>query len=108
VVRNANPTDGVNDIAENNRTEVTLNQNVPNPFNYKTSVSYTLSEPNLVQLKIYDIRGLEIARPVNEHKEAGTYSIELDASHFSSGIYFYILQAGTISSTKKMIILKQL
>jgi formylglycine-generating enzyme required for sulfatase activity len=108
VVRNANPTDGMNDIAENNRTEVTLNQNVPNPFNYKTSVSYTLSEPNLVQFKIYDIRGLEIARPVNEHKEAGTYSVELDASHFSSGIYFYTLQAGTISSTKKMIILKQL
>ncbi len=59
-----------------------------------------------VQFKVYDILGNEVATLVNEQKPAGNYEVEFDASHISSGIYFYSLHAGVFFQTKKMILLK--
>jgi hypothetical protein len=57
-------------------------------------------------LKIYDILGNEVVTIINEQKAPGFYEVDLNASSFASGIYFYKLQAGSFVETKKMILLK--
>jgi hypothetical protein len=90
-----------------------LKQNYPNPFNPSTKIKYTIPNVTLsgvegsrVQLKVYDILGNEVGALVNESKPAGTYEVEFNASNLSSGIYFYKLQAGSFTQTKKMILMK--
>lgn len=83
-----------------------LEQNYPNPFNPATVINYQLPIANHVSLKLYDVIGREIAMIVNEVKEAGKYSVAFDASHLSSGLYFYRITAGTFSETKKMSLQK--
>lgn len=86
--------------------KITLYQNYPNPFNPNTKISYTLQTRSFVTLKIYDMLGREIETLVNEEKAPDTYSINWYASDIPSGVYFYRLQAGTFSITKKLILLK--
>lgn len=91
--------------------EFYLYQNYPNPFNPATKIKYeipgqTRNDNAFVTLKIYDILGKEIKTLVNEEKPAGNYEVEFDASNFSSGIYFYKLQAGNFVETKKMVLLR--
>lgn len=85
-----------------------LNQNYPNPFNSSTTISFTIpnSEFVTVTLKVYDVLGREVATLVNENLSAGSYSYNFDASNLTSGVYFYKLQAGRYSETKKMILMK--
>jgi len=59
-----------------------------------------------ISLKIYDILGNEITTLVNEELQSGSYEAEFNASNYSSGIYFYTLQAGSFVETKKMLMLK--
>jgi hypothetical protein len=87
-------------------TEFNLAQNYPNPFNPSTSIKYQVSGISQVSLKVYDVVGNEVATLVNEFKPAGSYEIEFNASMYSSGIYFYKLQAGSFVETKKMMFLK--
>lgn len=86
--------------------EYSLEQNFPNPFNPATTISYSIKERGLVTLKVFDILGNEVKTMVNEQQEAGNYRIELNASSFASGIYFYTLNAGEFTSTKKMVLVK--
>jgi hypothetical protein len=83
-----------------------LEQNYPNPFNPTTNIKFQIADFGSVSLKIYDVLGNLVAQLVNEEKEAGTYNYNWDASNLTSGIYFYILQAGDFIKTKKMILLK--
>lgn len=88
-----------------------LMQNYPNPFNPSTTLSFITGRTSLVTLKVYDILGNEVAVPVNEIKPAGTYNLKFDASHLTSGVYFYQLSSTTGSGqvfvqTRKMILLK--
>jgi hypothetical protein len=55
---------------------------------------------------VYDILGNEVKTLVNENKPAGTYSVEFNGSDLSSGVYFYKLEAGDFSETKRMVLLK--
>ncbi len=87
-------------------SEFNLAQNYPNPFNATTKISYTLSKPSFVQLKIYDVQGREIKTLASEFLPAGTYEITFDASELSSGIYFYSLSANGINKTRKMVLVK--
>jgi len=89
-----------------NRTEYSLAQNQPNPFNPTTTIKYSLSEQQFVSLKIFDILGKEVATLVNENKPAGNYEVNFDASNLSSGVYFYQLRAGNFTEMKKMILIK--
>ncbi|MDP2303901.1 MAG: T9SS type A sorting domain-containing protein [Ignavibacteria bacterium] len=86
--------------------EFNLNQNFPNPFNPTTVISYSVAENSFVSLKVYDVLGNEISELVNTVKEPGNYSASFDASHLSSGIYFYTLKANGYSITKKMLLAK--
>lgn len=85
-----------------------LSQNYPNPFNPTTTISYSVDKTVFVSLKIYDILGNEIKTLVNEDKEPGTYKVSFNSSEIAlpSGVYYYRLQAGNFSQSKKMILLK--
>jgi len=98
----------ITDVGENssNPTVFKLYDNYPNPFNPSTSIRYSIPEGSFASIKIYNSLGSEVATLVNETKPAGTYEVEFNASDLSSGIYYYTLQAGSFSETKKMILLK--
>ena len=89
-----------------------LKQNYPNPFNPTTKIEYTIPDvgisliKSLVQLKIYDVLGREVVTLVNESKPAGTYSVIWNAVGMPGGIYFYRLQTGSFSETKKLVLMK--
>ncbi len=82
-----------------------LFQNYPNPFNPTTKIDYLINSGQFVSLKVYNALGQEIAVLANEERPAGKYSLIFNASHLSSGIYFYQLKTNNFISTKKMIIL---
>ncbi|MCI0698587.1 T9SS type A sorting domain-containing protein [candidate division KSB1 bacterium] len=86
--------------------QFSLSQNYPNPFNPSTIIVYTLPQPSHVELKVYDLHGREVQVSVIGRKEAGKYSIELNAISWPSGVYFYQLRAGNFVATKKLILLK--
>ncbi|HLP15338.1 MAG TPA: T9SS type A sorting domain-containing protein, partial [Bacteroidota bacterium] len=84
-----------------------LHQNFPNPFNpTTTTIAYSLPMSSPVSLKIFDVMGREVATLVQGEKPAGTHTQRWNASGVSSGIYFYRLQAGLYSETRRMLILK--
>ncbi len=83
-----------------------LYQNYPNPFNPTTKIKYAIANREFVTLKVYDTLGREITMLVNEEKPAGKYEAEFNGKNLSSGVYFYRLQAGNFSTTKKFILLK--
>ncbi len=106
---------GIDDGAENgipNKFE--LSQNYPNPFNPTTNITYVIARSEatrqsnelLVQLKVYDALGREVATLVNAKQTPGNYSVKFNASKLGSGIYFYTLRAGNFVQTKKMILMK--
>jgi len=83
-----------------------LEQNYPNPFNPSTIISYSVPKAKYVRVAIYNSIGQEIEILVSEVKEAGIYEITFNASEYSSGVYFYGLNAGEFSSVKKMILIR--
>jgi hypothetical protein len=83
-----------------------LQQNYPNPFNPATTISFSLPAASFVSLKIYDLMGREVSEILSEELPAGHHEKVWDASGLSSGIYFYRLQAGSYSETKKLNLLK--
>ncbi|MCU7490431.1 MAG: T9SS type A sorting domain-containing protein [Ignavibacteria bacterium] len=87
-------------------TEYALSQNYPNPFNPTTVINYQIPKASKVLLKIYDLLGKEVKTLVNEYKEMGRYSVELNASNLPSGTYIYELRANDFVKSGKMILLK--
>ncbi|NUN10723.1 MAG: T9SS type A sorting domain-containing protein [Ignavibacteriaceae bacterium] len=90
-----------------------LKQNYPNPFgsaihpdNPTTIIQYGIPQSCRVQLSVYNVLGKEVATLVNEEKPAGSYEVSFSAEGLAGGIYFYRLQAGNYSETKKMLYLK--
>ena len=69
-------------------TSYALNECYPNPFNPATTISYELPAKNRVTLKVYDVRGREVAKLVEAEQSAGYHSLTWNASHLSSGVYF--------------------
>jgi hypothetical protein len=90
----------------NNVKEVILQQNYPNPFNPSTTISFSLPSEMFISLKIYDSIGRKVSTIVSGYLPSGTYKYQWNASHFSSGIYYYRLQYGSSLITKKLILLK--
>jgi hypothetical protein len=83
-----------------------LGQNYPNPFNNSTIINYQLSVANDVKLVIYDLLGREVKTLVDQFQNAGTYSIQFDASGLASGIYNYVLSTGDRRESRRMLLLK--
>ena len=99
-------------------SEYSLSQNYPNPFNPETTISYSIPASlnpskggTFVSLKVFDLLGREVVTLVDEYKQAGTYKVIFNVktpymASLPSGIYFYRLQAGSYSETKKLILMK--
>ncbi|MBI4548116.1 MAG: T9SS type A sorting domain-containing protein [Ignavibacteriae bacterium] len=91
-----------------------LENNYPNPFNPKTTIDFSLAEPSIVTLKVYNVLGQQVATLLNrEEFEEGQTSIEFNATQLTSGIYFYKFTALSISerkeqfqSVRRMLLLK--
>ncbi len=83
-----------------------LKQNYPNPFNPITNIEYRISKSEHVELSIYNLLGQKMATLVNKNQPSGSYQIQWDAAHFSSGVYYYKIKAGAFLQVKKMILIK--
>ncbi|MFZ0453960.1 MAG: M1 family aminopeptidase, partial [Ignavibacteriaceae bacterium] len=91
-----------------------LKQNHPNPlnpFNPTTTIEYQVPELNTVyninvKLIVYDILGNQVAVLVDKAQSPGKYSVVFDGSGLASGVYLYSLKAGSLISTKKLVVLK--
>lgn len=83
-----------------------LSQNYPNPFNPITKISYAIPKSGLVTMKIYDVLGRELLTLVNQELQAGYYMVDFDGTNFSSGVYYYRLESGTFTDTKKLMLIK--
>jgi endonuclease I len=85
-----------------------LAQNFPNPFNPSTTVTFSLPEGSKrhVTLKVFDVLGKEVSEPVNSEMDAGEHTVNVSLKDMNSGIYFYRLQSGSRTQTRKMLLLK--
>jgi hypothetical protein len=87
-------------------TKIGLSQNYPNPFNLTTTINYQVAGNSHVQLKIYTVNGQEIATLVDDEKQPGSYETTWDATNFPGGVYFYRLEIGSYTETRKLVFLK--
>jgi hypothetical protein len=99
---------GVVGIKDNKNlpNEFYLYQNYPNPFNPSTKILYSLKNSGMVRLSIYDPLGRQIAVLVNGYQNAGEHETTFSGTDLPSGIYYYRLQTGNKTITKKMALLK--
>lgn len=99
-------TTGIESISNVIPEKFDLKQNYPNPFNPVTNLEFLIANSGFTSLKIFDIKGNEVAHLVNQNLTAGKYKITFDGSNLSSGIYYYQLNVNDFSETKKMILIK--
>jgi hypothetical protein len=83
-----------------------LYQNYPNPFNPSTKISYELPVSGNLKLTIYNTIGQTVVELVNTIQNAGRHEVEWNAAGFTSGVYFYRLEAGSFIEAKKMLMIK--
>jgi hypothetical protein len=83
-----------------------LEQNYPNPFNPLTTINFSLPSGGMVNLKVFNVLGVEEAEVLSQDLPAGNHSVQFDATHLSSGIYYYRLETSGFTSVKKMILMK--
>jgi len=94
-------------IGENNTVlNYGLNQNYPNPFNPQTKIGFSLSQNEFVTLKIYDAIGREVQTLVNDNLTSGNYEVIWNAKNYPSGVYYYRIETGSFSDTKRMLLVK--
>ncbi|NOS84166.1 MAG: T9SS type A sorting domain-containing protein [Ignavibacteria bacterium] len=102
---------GIKNISVQIPNDYYLDQNYPNPFNPVTKIKFDI--PSSVEtsrwdvlITIHDVLGKEIAILVNQQLQPGTYEADWDASAYPSGVYYYKLESGGFSETKKMVLIK--
>jgi hypothetical protein len=83
-----------------------LYQNYPNPFNPATVIKYQLPTDANVKIRLFNSLGEEIKTLVDENKKAGIYEFQFNATGFASGVYYYRIDSGTFTDTKKLVLLK--
>ncbi len=83
-----------------------LFQNYPNPFNPTTIIKFSIPKNSDVKISLFDLTGREIKKIIDEHLSSGTYLLNLNASEYPTGVYFYRMQSGSYTETRKMILLK--
>jgi hypothetical protein len=98
----------VNGLADRNRSikSFALFQNYPNPFNPNTKIKFNVPVQEKVKIEIFNLLGQKIITLVDKTYPAGQHEIEFRGETFSSGLYFYRIEAGKYNAVKKMTILK--
>lgn len=92
-------------------SSVMLHQNYPNPFNSSTIIRYDLPHDAYVNLSIYDMLGREVETLIDAYQHAGLKNIIWDGRNssgeiVSSGVYFYKIQLGEISETRRLVFIR--
>ena len=83
-----------------------LKQNFPNPFNPATRIEYKMAREAEVRLTVFNTLGQQIAVLVDAKQNAGSHRVTFEGAHWPSGVYYYRLQAGKRSETRKMLLLR--
>jgi len=89
-----------------------LGQSYPNPAGSRpAAIKYSLKNPGQTSLKIYNLLGEEVKTLVNGKQEANFYTVHWDGrdnkgQSVANGVYFYKLNSGDFSATKKMMVLR--
>lgn len=83
-----------------------LDQNYPNPFNPTTQIRYSIAQAGIVKIRVFDVLGRQVTELVNQNQNAGTYEVNFNASNLASGLYFYSIDSGSFTATKKMMLIK--
>jgi hypothetical protein len=83
-----------------------LYQNYPNPFNPSTQITFSLTQPSHVELKVYDLLGREVESLIAGALASGEHQITFQAGQLPSGVYLYRLEAGSVVQIKKMVLVK--
>ena len=97
---------GISHIAAEIPGAYSLSQNYHNPFNPTTHFGFRIADFGLVRLSVFDALGKEVTILVNQQLQPGTYEVSWDASAYSSGVYFYRLEAKGFAEAKKMLLVK--
>jgi hypothetical protein len=105
-VRVEGPLTDVDPIRGGTPDDFALLQNFPNPFNPSTTIQWHVPTTDKVTLGIYDMLGRQVGTLVNAEMEPGQYSTTWDATGFPSGTYFYRLQIGNSTATRKLVLLR--
>ncbi|MBK7446482.1 MAG: T9SS type A sorting domain-containing protein [Ignavibacteria bacterium] len=102
-----NPGEQLDNSSTDKANEVLkLYQNLPNPFNPSTTISFNLPVSGSVLLKVYDVSGKEVNTLINANLEAGIHTAQFDGSKLSSGTYYCKLTSANSTEIMKMILMK--
>jgi hypothetical protein len=93
-------------VSKNIINSYSLSQNYPNPFNPETKIEYSLQYDGNIKIIIYDIHGKEIEKLIDKYMPSGNYSILWKPVNLPSGVYYYKMQAGQFTESRKMIYLR--
>ena len=83
-----------------------LDQNYPNPFNPSTTIRYSVPGKMHVSMSVYNTLGQKVALLVDGVQEAGIHEVRFEAGNIASGAYFYRIQAGTYSQTRRFLLIR--
>ncbi len=83
-----------------------VDQNVPNPFNPTTTITFSLAQAGDVTVDVFNVAGQKVDTLVDGYMDAGQHSAVWDASGFSAGVYFYTVKSAGFSQTMKMTLVK--
>ena len=86
--------------------EFALGQNTPNPGSTRMSISFSTPSRGNVTLRVFEVSGREVAALVNGVLEAGRHIVRFDARRWAAGVYFYRLEAGGLTKTRRLVVLR--
>ena len=105
-ITNTIATDVDDDPSGNLPGSFALSQNYPNPFNPTTTISFVLPVASTATIDVYNLLGQRVENLDLGRLTSGEHQVEFDGSHLASGVYFYRLQAGVNTETRKMVLVK--
>jgi aminopeptidase N len=105
VLKTASLSVGIDDTKLGNQT-FSLSQNYPNPASDQTNISFTLSEASDANISVYDVSGKKVLQLLDAYRGQGTHLISADVSQLKAGVYYYRLEAGGMSASKRLVIVE--
>lgn len=106
ITTNYSPATSVEQINSELPNKFVVEQNYPNPFNPVTKIQFSVPVESNIAVEVFNITGKKVAELLNETLSPGNYSVNFNASEFSSGIYFYTVRSDNFSVAKKMTLLR--
>jgi hypothetical protein len=94
------------DMPGQQSTNFGLYQNYPNPFNPSTTIRYALPSRSHMTLAVFNILGQQVAVLQNGEQDAGYHDVQFDARSLPSGVYFYRLNAGSFTETRRLLLVR--